>query len=582
MVQKSPLLYLVRYLLPQWQRAAIMAGLLLASIALQAGSPQILRQFIDQVSLRAGSPELIRTALVFLGVVLTAQAVSALSVYSSAVVAWEATNRLRADLALHCLHLDMHFHHAHVPGEMIQRIDGDVGLLGNFFSQFAVQMAANGVLVLATLVLIARENVWAGVGLLIYVAAAFRFLLRIQKAGGSSFSQAREVQSQAVGFWEEMLTAREDVKPLGALSYILRRNRALERAMFPVGRLSLVLFRAYVVAIAAVFIIGNAIAFAIGAYFYGQGQISIGGVFLLLSYTNLLANKLGIIANQSNDFQQALIAIRRVSELTGTTSPIQDGPGAPLREKAPAVEFKNVSFAYTSETPVLHGLSFHLEGGQKLGLLGRTGSGKSTIVRLLFRFYDPDEGAVCLDGVDLRQARLSKLRGMIGMVTQEVQLFQASARDNLTLFDDSIPDERIIWVLRELDLGAWLHGLPQGLDTLLAGDSGISAGEAQLLGLARVFLQDPQVVILDEASSRLDPATEARLERAVDRLLQDRTAIVIAHRLNTLQRVDQLLVLEKGCLVEYGARELLEADPDSQYHRLRRVGMARQGWVEIE
>lgn len=557
-----------------------MVCLLLGSIAFQASGPQVLRRYIDQVSQRAEPEDLVRTALVFLGVVLAGQAVSALAVYSSTVVAWEATNRLRADLALHCLGLDMRFHHARTPGEMIQRIDSDVGILGNFFSQFAVQMAANGVLVVAILALIFGENTWVGIILVIYVAVAFRLLLRVQKAGGESFDRVRAIQAQAVGFWEEMLTLREDVKSLGALGYILRRNIDHQRAMFPDGRLSAVLFRAYVVAFAAVFVIGNAIAFATGAYLYGQGLMTIGGVFLLLTYTNLLAIKVGNIANQSNDFQQAVVAIRRVSELSSTTSPLTDGPGTLPRAAAPAVEFENVSFAYATDSPVLHGVSFHLEGEQKLGLLGRTGSGKSTIVRLIFRFYDPDGGVIRLDGIDLRQARLGELRRMIGMVTQEVQLFHASVRDNLTLFDECIPDERVEAVLGELGLVAWLSGLPDGLDTLLSGDTGLSSGEAQLLGLARVFLQDPRLVILDEASSRLDPATEAQLQRAVDRLLKGRTAIIIAHRLNTLRRVDQVLVLEEGSLVEFEARERLEADPGSKFYRL--LQMAHEGMAVFE
>jgi ATP-binding cassette, subfamily B, bacterial len=595
-MNQSHRMLLVRYLRPQWQRAALMTGLLLGSIAFQAGAPQYLRQFIDQVLQRAGAQELSRTAFLFLGVVLAGQLISAMGIYSSVVVAWEATNRLRADLALHCLRLDMRFHHAHLPGEMIQRIDGDAGILGNFFSQFVVQMAANGVLVLVALALIFREDWRAGVGMVIYVAAAFRLLLRVQKAGGESFDRARSFQMQAVGFWEEMLTNREDVKPLGALGYVLRRNNEHMRDMFRDGRISLVLFRAYMVAFSSVFIVGNAIAFALGAYLYGQGQVTIGGVFLLLTYTNLLASKVGNIANQSNDFQQALVSMHRVNELTGTISVLKDGPGAPVSQPAPTVDFENVSFAYidgadspsngqgskTGDEPlqnaVLRSLSFHLAGGQRLGLLGRTGSGKSTLVRLLFRFYDPDVGIIRLGGVDLRQARLSDLRGMIGLVTQEVQLFYASARDNLTLFDQTIPDERIVGVLCELGLAAWLNGLPDGLDTILSGDASagnaaLSAGEAQLLAMTRVFLQDPRLVILDEASSRLDPATEGRLERAVDRLLEGRTAIIIAHRLNTLRRVDQLLVLGDGTLVEYGARERMERDPASQYHRLLQLGM---------
>jgi ATP-binding cassette subfamily B protein len=223
---------------------------------------------------------------------------------------------------------------------------------------------------------------------------------------------------------------------------------------------------------------------------------------------------------------------------------------------------------------VLHDVSFHLAPGRVLGLLGRTGSGKTTITRLLFRLYDPDSGAVCLNETDLRALPLVALRRRVGLVTQNIQLFHATVRDNLTFFDRSVADGRILGVLRDLGLDAWLHGLPAGLDTVLeSGGGGLSAGEAQLLAFARVFLQDPGLVILDEASSRLDPATEALLERAVDRLLQGRTAILIAHRLGTVQRADEILILEAGRVEEQGARHDLARDPGSRFAQLLRTGM---------
>jgi ABC-type multidrug transport system fused ATPase/permease subunit len=227
-----------------------------------------------------------------------------------------------------------------------------------------------------------------------------------------------------------------------------------------------------------------------------------------------------------------------------------------------------------SAEPVLHDVSFHLAPGRVLGLLGRTGSGKTTITRLLFRLYDPDSGAVCLNETDLRALPLVALRRRVGLVTQNIQLFHATVRDNLTFFDRSVADGRILGVLRDLGLDAWLHGLPAGLDTVLeSGGGGLSAGEAQLLAFARVFLQDPGLVILDEASSRLDPATEALLERAVDRLLQGRTAILIAHRLGTVQRADEILILEAGRVEEQGARHDLARDPGSRFAQLLRTGM---------
>ena len=218
-------------------------------------------------------------------------------------------------------------------------------------------------------------------------------------------------------------------------------------------------------------------------------------------------------------------------------------------------------------------MSFEIQPGRVLGILGRTGSGKSTLTRLIFRLYDPDLGSVRLGGVNLREARLDDLRQRVSMVTQDVQLFQATVRDNLTFFNRRISDEQLEQVLRQLRLWEWAQSLPNGLDTLLARGQGLSAGEAQLLAFVRVFLKDPGLVVLDEASSRLDPATETLMERAVDRLFAERTGVVIAHRLKTVQRADDILILENGCVVEYGSRTALMRDPMSRFYRLLQTGL---------
>jgi len=253
------------------------------------------------------------------------------------------------------------------------------------------------------------------------------------------------------------------------------------------------------------------------------------------------------------------------------------------------VEFKDVSFGYAGPEAaaapaeaaggtVLHGISFRLQPGAVLGLLGRTGSGKTTMTRLLFRLYDPDHGTIRVgDGAglaDLRTLPLADLRQAIGMVTQNIQLFHASVRDNLTFFDPDIPDQRILRVIEELGMGPWYRALPAGLDSELAsGGGGLSAGEAQLLAFVRVFLRDPGLVVLDEASSRLDPATERLIERAVEQLVQGRTAIVIAHRLATVERADEIMVLEYGRILEHGARTALASDPNSHFYHLLQTGL---------
>src|SRR5207245_2576268 len=193
--------------------------------------------------------------------------------------------------------------------------------------------------------------------------------------------------------------------------------------------------------------------------------------------------------------------------------------------------------------------------------------------RLLMRFYDPTAGVVRLGGVDARDARLAEVRGRATLVSQDVQLFHASVRDNLTLFDRSIGDDRIRDVLERIGLGPWLRSLPggRGLDAELRAGA-LSAGEAQLVAFARVFLRDPGLVILDEASSRLDPATERHIERAIDALLERRTAIVIAHRLATVQRGDGIAILSEGRVSEHGPRAAVPAEPWSRFHRSRPRG----------
>jgi ATP-binding cassette subfamily B protein len=223
---------------------------------------------------------------------------------------------------------------------------------------------------------------------------------------------------------------------------------------------------------------------------------------------------------------------------------------------------------------VLSDIHFELPSGIILGLLGRTGSGKTTLTRLLVRFYEPQEGMVYLGDIPLSEIPLTLLRQRIGLVTQDIQLFNASLRDNLTLFDPSIPNELILSAFAQLGLIDWYNTLPDGLGTKLeSGGSRLSAGEAQLLAFVRVFLHNPGLIILDEASSRLDPATEARLDRAIEGLLRGRTAIIIAHRLGTVQRADRILILENGQQIEYGDRQQLVKDTASHFARLMRAGL---------
>jgi ABC-type multidrug transport system fused ATPase/permease subunit len=561
--------YLATYLRPQRSRVAMLAVLLLASIGLQLVGPQILRRFIDGA--RAGEPleTLVALALVFLAFALVQQAAAVGATYVGEDVGWAATNLVRADLALHCLRLDLSFHRSRTPGEMIERIDGDVTNLATFFSQLVIRVVGNVVLLAGVLVLLFREDWRLGAAFGVFALVAFVAIDRVRNVAVPHWTAARQASADLVGFVEERLAGTEDIRASGLKAHVMRRLDALVHER--VAREWKGGFMGSIVGSTmwAVFTLAYVVAFVLGGYLYVAGTITLGTVFLIFGYADLLQRPLQQITGQIEQLQRATASIARIDELLSMKSKLPDGK----REPPPGaleVTFDRVRFAYDEEV-VLDGLSFRLAPGRVLGLLGRTGSGKTTISRLLFRFYDPQKGAVRLGGLDVREARLRELRDRIGVVTQDVQLFKASVRDNLTLFDHTVPDERILAALDQLGLTGWYRALPTGLDSEV---SGLSAGEAQLLAFTRVLLRDPGLVILDEASSRLDPVTERLIERAVDRLLAGRTGVVIAHRLSTVERVDEILILEHGRLLEHGPREALAGDPASRFSELRRAGLA--------
>jgi ABC-type multidrug transport system fused ATPase/permease subunit len=275
--------------------------------------------------------------------------------------------------------------------------------------------------------------------------------------------------------------------------------------------------------------------------------------------------------------QKAAAGIERVAELHALESQIKSPPTAILPPGPLAVTFDDVTFSYNDADLVLKNLSFALEPGKVLGLLGRTGSGKTTLTRLLYRLYDPSAGAIRLGNgtqPDIRETSLDDLRQRIGMVTQDVQLFRATVRDNLTFFNKSSPDVASLEVIEALERTDWYNALPDGLDTELeTSGSSLSAGEAQLLAFTRVFLNDPGLVILDEASSRLDPATEQLIERAVDKLLQNRTGVIVAHRLSTVQRADHIMIIDGGHIQEFGDYDQLASDSNSRFYQLLQTGL---------
>lgn len=566
--------FLITYLKPQWPMALLMAVLLLVSIALQLLNPQILRYFIDSATSGGNLTNLLLAGALFVGVALANQATSVLATYASQKVAWTATNQLRTDMLAHMLTLDMSFHKARTPGELIERIDGDVTTLTSFFSQLVVQLLGNALLILGVLILLFYEDWRVGIVLSLFAFLALFLLIWLRGRTVQYYVADRQKSAEFIGFLGEQLVGTEDIRANGATDYVMQRFYQLLRRWFPINRKASISGYSMWTAMLLVFVVGDVLALSLGAYLWSIHSITLGGAYLIFYYTTLLGQPIEQMRTQFQELQKAGAGVERTLELLETRSAIVDGPGAALPSGALAVDFRHVSFGYNAADLVLDDINMHVQPGKVLGVLGRTGSGKTTLARLLLRLYDPQQGEVCVGGVPVSQPQVRELRRHIGMVTQDVQLFQATVRDNLTFFNRSIADARIVAALDDLGLSPWLRSLPQGLDTELGADGeGLSAGEAQLLAFTRVFLANPGLVILDEASSRLDPATEQRLERAISKLLTGRTGIVIAHRLATVQRVDEVLVLEDGRVLEHGPRAALAADPTSRFYRLLQTGL---------
>ena len=565
---------LARYLRPQMGLVIVVSVLLLANIGLQLVNPLVLRYFIDEAL--AGSPirSLVMAAVLFTVIALVQQTVNVVATYTSGKVGWTATNRLRADLARHCLSLDMSFHNNRTPGEMIERIDGDSTQLGEFFSKFVIQIFGSFILLIGILLMLFREEWRAGLALTAFTVAILVTLVMLRNAAVGRFRDVREASAQTFGFIEERLSGREDIRTSAAKQYVARRFYEYLRTYFQKNLKASLIISVVLNTTWFSFAVGNAVSLGVGAYLFLNGSITIGTVYLIFHFTNMLGQPIERFTQELNNLQKAAGSAVRILDLFETKKTMLDGAGIELPRRALSVRFEDVSFAYNREDAVLSDVSFEVGPGRVLGLLGRTGSGKTTMTRLLFRLYDPDRGRVLLDGRDIREARISDIRRHIAMVTQDVRLFHGTVRDNLTFFDHSIPDRRLLDVIDDLGLADWYDNLPDGLATQLQPEGGgLSAGEAQLLAFTRVFLRDPGVVILDEASSRLDPSTEQHIEQAIDRLVEDRTVIMIAHRLGSVQRCDEIMIVEQGRIVEHGDRKQLAEAPESRFHRLLQIGL---------
>ncbi|MCU0533754.1 MAG: ABC transporter ATP-binding protein/permease [Hydrococcus sp. Prado102] len=516
--------------------------------------------FLRGVSFAQGLNILIVLLLTTIFVRLT---FSSIQGYLVQKVGQEITAAVREDLFTHVTSLSTRFFERTPVGRLVTRITSDVEALGDVFASGAIGVIGDLISILTIVIVIFMRQWQLASMLLLMLVPVTALIIYFQQQYRKANYQAREelsklnsmLQENIAGINVVQLFRRERFNSEMFRSINLRYRKEVDRTIFNDSAVSATLEWISLVAIAGVLLLGGS--------FVLDRRIDIATLSEFILFAQRLFNPLRQFAEKFTIFQSGFTAIERISELMSEPIEIRDPavskyPNGNLsNRKSGEIRFENVWFAYKDDEYVLQDLDFTIRPGEKVALVGPTGAGKSSIIRLLCRLYEPTQGRILVDGVDIRDIPQVELRRYIGVILQESFLFAGDIKRNITL-GENYSLEEVKESARLTNVDRFIEELPQGYDTQLRErGTNLSGGQKQLLAFARVAIRNPRVLVLDEATSSLDVATEALIQEALDRLLGDRTAIIIAHRLSTIRNVDRILVLKRGQLVESGTHEAL-------------------------
>lgn len=510
------------------------------------------------------------------GPLLTLLAVFAVSVLVNAGATWANVAytvrvslgvllHLRTRVFKHSQALSVSFHESYTSGRVISRLTNDVETIATFLGSGLSQLVTTLLNMLFSVVAIFVLDWRIGVLLLLTGVPIYLLTRWFQRGISRIFRSLRNESAQLTTRFVETFTGIRAVKGFGAEA----ASRAEYAAVAERYRVSVMdSIKMFGIYSPTLMLFGNvfvAASLVIGGYAVLGGTMQVGTLLALIIYANRVFEPIMTLSEFYNLFQSAFSALEKISGFLAERPQVREAEHPVQRQvlegaSRGAVEFQNAQFAYVEGTPALQRTSLSVPAGQRVALVGATGAGKSTIAKLLSRFYDVSDGRVLLDGVDIRRLSDAQLRQEVVMLTQEVFLFSDTIAGNIRLGNPNATDEQVVAAAQAVGAHGFISALPQGYQTMLGrAGTNLSAGQRQLVSFARVFLADPNVVILDEATASLDIPSERAVQRALNTLLSGRTAFIIAHRLSTVLAADRVLVIDAGEVVEDGSPQALTA-----------------------